>query len=124
MGVEYILFGIEEMKDIKKSLLSSQLSTLNSLQHLHNYKKLRNDEMNLKIKLKSLMEQSQNEIQVLKKLLPETQYRQNKHSGQSHFIDHINDPTTPQLHEEKEKKSRTTLESEIDAINAKLQMLQ
>ena len=125
MSVEYVLFDIEELNRLKHGLLSSQLSTLSSLQHLQNYKKFRNEEINLKIKLKSLLEQSQNEIQVLKKLLPETQFKPHK----SHLLDHMNSlqSQNSQLSssfQQNPPRQKSSLESEIDAIKAKLALLQ
>ena len=126
MTVEYILFGLEEMKDMKKGLLESQLGSLQVQQHLHNYKKLRQQELEQKIKLKSMINQIQEELQVLKKLLPETSYSPSQHSKQSHVISELDSQQL--IKKEKEVKETShksnTLESQLEDIKRKLQMLQ
>ena len=126
MSIEYILFGIEEAKDIKKSLLQSQISALQSQQYLQNYRKLRQEELNHKIKLKSILGQAQEELQILKKLLPESQYNQSKHAQQSHFISDLDNAKQKNQQENKERPSShksNSMESQLDEIRNKLKML-
>jgi|SRR3989344_7549200 len=119
MSVEYILFGIDEMTEIKKGLLTAQLAALNSQQYLHNYKKLRSEEMNQKVKLKSLLDQVQNELQVLKALMPETSQITSKTKQPLSAIHELSS-----TYIQREEKQKSSLESEIESIRQKLQRLQ
>src|SRR3989344_5245210 len=51
---EFINFSNEESTYMQKNLLSSQLEALNSVKRLHQYKRLREEEFSMKIKLKPI----------------------------------------------------------------------
>ena len=123
MSVEYVLFGIEEAKDIKKGLLQAQLSALKSEQYLQNYKKLRTQELAQKVKLKSILSQTQEELQVLKKILPEPLYKPSKHSKESHFIADLDHQEAKKQDQETAKTKANNLESQLEEIQRKLKML-
>lgn len=109
MTVEYIRFLPDHVVYSKKSLLHGQLESLNSIKHLHEYKKLRNDELMHKIKLKKLIEETKGEIELLIKNIPQP-------TEKDEIKEIINIP-------ESGKKDRS-LEEELDAIKEKLSKLQ
>lgn len=72
MNSEYIRFQRSEKKSIQKSFLTSQMMLLDSLKKHANYKKLRTEELLLKIALKTKIEHLNNNIKAIEKHMPKT----------------------------------------------------
>ena len=102
---EYVKISETEKKYSEKNLLQSQMRVIESLKHLKEYKKLRRQELLLKIRLKNKIEDAQSEIKTLKKALPRT----------------YNEPKPMSAHERQENLS---LEQELNQIKSKLKGLQ
>ncbi|MEK6927706.1 MAG: hypothetical protein AABX11_04705 [Nanoarchaeota archaeon] len=120
MGSEYLFFNTIEYKETKKSLLNSELSVLNSVEALHNYKQLRLEELNLKIKMKTLITQAIESIDLLEKAMPQTRFNPEKiHSPRPKDTE----DTTP-IETEQEMKRSFDMKSQLDDIKRKLAMLQ
>ncbi len=101
---EYVKLSYAEKKYGEKNLLQSQLQLLNSIKHLKEYKKLRKQELLLKIKLKEKVIETIDELKMLDKRLPKVQPK--------HKISR------------KENKENLSLENELEKIKNKLKALQ
>lgn len=113
MTEEYVRLTSEHISYTQKALLEGQLSSLMSMKHLHAYKTLRNEELLSKIKLKMLIEQTKQEIDILIKSIPSPSYKEDDE------LEVIN--IAPKNENERKNAS---IEDELDAIKAKLAKLQ
>ena len=110
MAVEYRKFLPEHISYIQKTLLQGQLQSLMSMKHLHSYKALRNEEILHKIKLKTLIEHTRQEIDILLKNLPSPSYDEETE-------ERVNSVKVTEI------KKNDNIENELDAIRAKLARL-
>lgn len=100
---EYVRLSSTEKIFGTKALLHAQLETLNTLKHLKEYKKLRNEEFLLKVQLKSQITESLALLKEFEKKLPKTSF----------------------VHKTKKKDEKTAkMESELAQIKEKLVRLQ
>jgi hypothetical protein len=106
---EFVRLSSPEKDFGEKNLLQSQLELLDLLQRFQKYKELRNEELVLKVTLKTKVEEALSFIDKLEKLLPKS--------------------TLKELTPEDKAKARAkiekalTLEEEIDRIRNKLMKL-
>lgn len=107
MASEYRKLDQEHITYMQKSLLEGQLESLMSMKNLHAYRQLRQEELMQKIKLKKLIEETKQDIDVLLKVLPEPVQVEGEKDA---------------LTDEQEKKN-SSLEAELDMIKAKLAAL-
>ncbi len=100
---EYVRLSSTEKIFGTKALLHAQLKALNTIKHLKEYKKLRNEEFLLKLQLKSQITESLALLKEFEKKLPKT----------------------PSIQKIKRKDEKTAMfESELAQIKDKLQRLQ
>ena len=111
MSSEYIRFESQELLNGQRALLESQVNFLNSLKNLGNYKKLRNEQFNLKIGLKTKLEALQQELIILDKTLP--------HTSNSSFQSEEERFEQSVMH-----KEQTSIEKELEEIQNKLKSMQ
>lgn len=109
MTSEYVKLSPAESFYAHKNLLQSQLEIIMAMKQFKEYKKLRNQELNLKIKLKSKILEMNNLLKELEKTLPKTALK-------------------PQSAEEKlaqteQEKEMLSLENELEKIKQKLEKL-
>lgn len=114
MGNEYILFSNAELNNLEKTFLVSQLSVLNSLKNLSQYKKARSSEFASKIKIKTLLSEAGNELHVLNKLLPRTEFKTPEEEKEEVIF-----PVKNQIEENK----KDNLEDELERIKRRLELL-
>lgn len=112
MSSEYVLFSNFELKQLEKTFLTAQLGVLDSLKNLKQYKKVRSQEFSLKIAIKTLLNETQNELGILDKLLPQTSFKPPT-PGQEEII-------FPFAEEEQRKPS---LEEELEKIRKRLSLI-
>ncbi len=105
MNSEYVRFKKSEKKSIQKSFLTSQILLLDSLKRYNIYRKLRTEEMLLKIALKTKIEHVNNDMKSFEKFMPKT---------------NLSSKDFPQIEEE---RKNYTLEEEIDLIKKKIAAL-
>jgi hypothetical protein len=111
MATEYKKFSPEHVSYVQKTLLQGQLESLMTMKHLHSYKALRNEEILHKIQLKTLIEHTRQEIEILLKNLPTPSYK--------------DEPTEEEeVVAVRQDKKKDTIENELDSIRAKLSKLQ
>ena len=103
---EYIRFLPPSVLYVRKQLLQSQLESLNVLQRLDSYKKMRSQELELKVALKKKLDETEAEILAYIKLMPKVPASYDE----------------PELTPE-QKAKRQSLASEIEVIKQKLTML-
>jgi hypothetical protein len=108
MNSEHIRLSAYETIYGEKLLLQSQLDILNIMKRSRAYKKMRDEELLLKIQLKTKIDECLNDLQVLEKALPKPTMKE----GQKEFP------------EAKLDKERFSLEQEIEEIKRKLSRLQ
>jgi len=72
MTSEYLKLNYAEAVYGKKNLLHSQLGLLTSVQNLEKYRKLREEELVLKIALRKKLEESKELLDAFERLLPKT----------------------------------------------------
>ena len=109
MKSEYIGFSAAEKVFVMKDFLQSQLELLQSMNALHNFKKIRQEELFLKISLKNRVEELLEVISKLEKILPKT----------SEKIEN-----SEERKKEKKLEKDLSLEREIEGIRGKLENLQ
>ena len=127
MNTEYLKLMHSERVYGEKNLLESQLGLINIRKIIGNYKKLRAEELNLKITLKKKIQELKDALSVLEKSLPKSKMEK----------DIENEEETSKKVKMKAKlakaakpmkaakpKGPTTLEMEIDEIKRKLASLQ
>ena len=107
MGTEYVKLSGAERIHGQKELLMCQLETLSLIKSFRNYKLLRKEEMELKVLLKTKVEEAIALSEKLEGVLPKTKF-------------------TPEMKREKKMMSREhlTLQGEIDEIRRKIERLQ
>ena len=106
---EYVRLASPEKVYGQRHLLQSQLELLDLIQRFRNYKKLRNEELVLKVTLKSKIGETLNLITKLERLLPKAHYK----------------TPTPAEVKRKERKieKKLSLQEEIEQVRAKLARL-
>lgn len=131
MSNEYVRLSGEELNYTKKSLLNTQLNSLNSLKNLQKFKELRNDELTLKISVKTSLDSLQQQLILLDKLLPHSSWKKPKEEEMLPSI-HTTEYFEPQKEplsikkQEKEirnKEKEDSIESQLADIKSKLQRL-
>tara|TARA_Y100000310_G_scaffold345322_1_gene463776 strand:- start:6132 stop:6434 length:303 start_codon:yes stop_codon:yes gene_type:complete len=98
--VEYVRLSTSEQSQGEKGLLVSQLQLITMIKHLKKFKKIRKEELTLKVKLKSKIGETLSKMKSLNKALPKS----------------------PNL--EKESPESQSLENELSIIKQKLNKLQ
>jgi len=68
---QYVKLSPEEQLFGAKGLLEAQAGILTSMQHLENYRRLREEELKMKILIKKIMGEAKENLSALNKLLPE-----------------------------------------------------
>jgi len=115
MGSEFIRLSHTSTVVGKKNLLYTELEMLNILKSLKEYKKLRKQEYELKVSLKSKIQQVIDYIKELERRLPETSIKIKTLHSTSPKI-------SPKTSQDKEK--RISFDDEIYDIKKKLEKLQ
>ena len=110
MTTEYIKFSVPERIYGDKNLLHSELELLGIIKRITNYKKLRKDDLILRLTLKKKIEDILENLKLLDKLLP--------HSKMAGLL---KQRAGEEAIEEGEK---LTLEQEIEAIRRRLEKLE
>jgi len=132
MTSEYIQLNYPEAIFAKKNLLHSQLGLLNSIKRVEAYKKLRNEELKLKIELKKKLEEAKILLDMFEKLLPKTKTEHEleieermKEKETKEFEESLKkmEETKPIKHRHKRHKIKSEMETEIDEIKRKLSHL-
>ncbi|MEK6888529.1 MAG: hypothetical protein AABW80_00290 [Nanoarchaeota archaeon] len=117
MSSEYIHFSSQESVSLQKALLTSELQILKASKNLSEYKKLRDEEHVIKIKVKSILDSIKQELIVLDKTLPKIAMPKEHHEK----------PIQQQIKEKLVKEIPQThddmIESELKAIQDKLARL-
>ena len=107
---EYVRFSDPERIFGEKYILYGELGILNMLKRLKNYKKFRSEELILRLTLKKKIDDAQENLRVLDKLLPHHKMEGlRKREMKEDLI---------------EENEALTLEQEIEAIRRKLERLQ
>jgi hypothetical protein len=112
MNPEHIKISSQELSNNKRNLLESQFSLLNSIKLLREYKKYRKTELDLKVQLKTKIDETLSEIIILEKILPKSSFddeSKEKNKIDKEIISHT--------------KKDLSLEEELDQIKRKLLML-
>lgn len=109
--VEYVRFSGHESLFGEKHLLHCQLSVLNIMKRIINYKKLREEELVLKIALKKRVVEILETLEMLDKILP--------HSRMAGLIRREN--KVKEI--DKKKEGALTLEQELELIRRKIENL-
>ncbi len=110
MSSEYVRFFGREALYGEKYLLTAELGVLGFIKRLRNYKKLRQEELILKIALKKKIDEVEEKLEIFDKLLPHT-----KMAGL------IKKPTPKEYN--LDDKEDLTLEQEVERIRRKLETL-
>lgn len=106
MKSEYVRLSHSEKFNGQKEMLQSELELLDIVQSMRNYKKLRTEEMALKVSLKSKINEAIEAVKKLEGYFPKTNYKIPKGSKITETI-----------------KKDLSLQEEIEAIREKLQRL-
>jgi hypothetical protein len=121
MSSEFIKIQDPTRKYGEKNLLISQLSTINMHQGVKEFKKLRKEELTLKLSLKKRIDEANESLTRLLKLLPKTKLLEPAPEEPEEI------PSRPEekpLHiTPEEKEAPTSLEKEISKIRKKLATL-
>lgn len=110
MGTEYVRFSVPERVYGDKNLLHSELELLGLVKRIRTYKKLRKEDLILRLALKNKVSESLENLKILDKLLPH-----------SKMVGLLKRRANEEAIEEGEN---LTLEQEIEAIRRKLNKLQ
>lgn len=113
MGAEYVRFAGEESVLHKRTLLEMQMHLLQTVKHMQSYRKIRSEEILLKIQLKQKSEALSEQLELMNRLLPATEFKLPPQKESSRVIKQES-PTEPS----------STLEDELASIQRKLQALQ
>ncbi|MEK6855542.1 MAG: hypothetical protein AABX66_00110 [Nanoarchaeota archaeon] len=116
MSSEYILFNRFELNNIEKTFLITQIGILNSLKNLRNYKKARAEEFASKIRIKTLLNETHEELKVLDKTLPQTSFKPTEEE-KPELVSIINHQLPPD-------PKRDAIEEELERIKNRLSLLQ
>ncbi len=114
MSLEYVRFSGREGLYGEKNLLKSELTLLGFIKRMRNYKKLRNEELALKIVLKKKVDELKGQLEILDKILP--------HTKMAGLIKRPK-PKNEMAGLSAEDKATLTLEQEVEAIRRKLETL-
>jgi hypothetical protein len=120
MSYEYVRLTDTEVNYTKKHLLNTELEALTSLKKLKQYKKLRNEELAIKVSLKSSLDSLSQQLIILNKLLPHTSWDKKEQEEMKSSITTMNEPETPLF----EDKTNNNLENQLEEIRRKLARLQ
>ena len=117
MGAEYVRFAQSEAVHGQKNLLESQVNLLQGLKRFKAYRLLRAEELHLKIQLKQQMDSLTEQLDILNRILPQTEF---KPAPQPKA------PLSPKQAEEVHPKEHheNSLEEELAIIQRKLRALQ
>ena len=111
MSLQYIKLSGDEKNYGEKKLLQSRLDLISNLKHLREYKKIRREEIVLKIALKNKVKEVQDLLDSFRSLLPKVKLQ--KESSMEKEIDIV----------AKETKEISTLDQELEEIRNKLERL-
>lgn len=113
MGSEYVKLNSSERIYGAKTMLQSQVSSLQLMKHFREFEKLRKEELALKIELKTKVDHTLQLLDSFMKGLPKTQ------------MGEIEDKTGDMFPEfqDHEDKRRKTLDEELNEIKRKLEAL-
>ncbi|MEI6731246.1 MAG: hypothetical protein WCK90_01045 [archaeon] len=118
MSSEYIRFVNPQVKFGQKTVLEAQLSLLNSMKHMREYKRLRDQELILKIHLRKKIEEAKTSLELLDHALPKSQFREEKNDAESLVREAVMVPSI--LHEERRDLS---LEQELEKVKRRLALI-
>ncbi len=118
MGSEYIRLTSDEKSYSEKSLLSSQMNSLTSLQHMKKYHQLRKQEFTFKVQLKNKLSELYNELHLLDKLLPHSTLFQEKKPIQKDTEEEL----IISIHSS-EKAKEDEIQEQLEEIRKKLKRL-
>ncbi|MBM3230348.1 hypothetical protein FJZ22_01675 [Candidatus Pacearchaeota archaeon] len=113
MTAEYIRFAQQEAVQGQKNLLESQVHLLQGLKKFKAYRLLRAEELRLKIQLKQQYDALIEQLDILNRILPQTEF---KPTPQPKQITKQEREVSPTIQEH-------SLEDELAAIQRKLQSL-
>ena len=115
MGAEYVRFTQSEAMHGQTNFLESQVNLLQGLKRFKAYRLLRAEELHLKIQLKQQMETLAEQLEILDRILPQTEFK----------APHEKALPTPKQPEEVHPKEQheDSLEDELAAIQRRLQSL-
>lgn len=113
---QYVKLNPQEQLYGEKGLLQSQASILVINQRLHNYRKLRIEELMLKLLLKKKLTEAKEFLQQLDHLLPPAPVKKEKKKPE------LSEEITEEAQEEAKPKVKT-LEDEIEEIRQKIARL-
>ena len=108
---EYVKFSGSETMYGMKNLLHSELDLLGFVKRIRTYKKLRKDELVLRLALKNRFEEIIEELKVLYKLLPHDKFAM------------LEEKKKKSKEETAEEKEVLTLEQELEVIRRRLDRL-
>ncbi len=114
MSLEYVKFSGREGLYGEKNLLKTELGMLGFIRRIRTYKKLRNEELALKIVLKKKVDEVKEQLEILDKILP--------HTKMGGLIKRPK-PKNENIALSIEDKAALTLEQEVETIRRKLEML-
>jgi len=106
MNQEYVKMTDSEKIFGAKSLLHSQVSLLNSVKHIQEYNRLRNEELAIKILLKKKLAEFDDGLKVLEKVMPKMAKEKEEEEVRKDSV-----------------KKRMSLESELEEIRRKIEKL-
>jgi hypothetical protein len=110
----HVKIGYDEGIKAKKNILSSEISILKILKKIKSYNDLRQKELNLKLKIKKKIKKTKLDIKKLQTILPKVKIPEEikTREKKSQMIQKI-----------KNKRDNSTLESELQEIQEKLNSL-
>lgn len=124
---EYVKIRGHERSYGEESLLQSQLNLVNLLKRYQEYEKLRKQEIFLKIELKKKVGESNEFLEHLSKLLPESKLleeEKQKQEMQKEITKNMESPIKLlKKKEKKESKTKLSLDEELEEIRKKLEKL-
>ncbi len=123
--VEYLSLTPTEQLYGEKNLLEAQIDAISTIKRLENYKKTRSEELSLKIQLKNKIDEAQNLIVALEKLLPKTRFKDNSKEAEEDLEEKelktiLKRESSP---EETAEGQRIDLDLELQAIRRRLSQL-
>ena len=116
MGAEYVRFSQNEALHGQTNFLESQVHLLQGLKKFKSYRLLRAEELRLKIQLKQQMDALVEQLEILNRILPQTEFKIPQQKP-------LSQPKQQDEHQHKEENQEDTLEDELAAIQKKLQSL-
>jgi len=113
MSSEYVRISATENYFGQKNLLRAQLEFLDSLRRIQRFRKLREEELALKLSLKTKTKEAFEDMEKLNRVLPV-----------SHYQETYEQRVEARKKKEKQEKHSVSLEGEIAEIQEKLARLQ